>query len=108
MIASTGSFIASTRPAPFSRIASRVGVSIVSTTLMMASAYSYRPQLAGTEAIVHISWSSSRFILDPGTRELVSAAQQKLLEMRAMKVVVPGREPLCHQLLKTFTSQPFA
>ena len=39
MIASTGSFIASTRPAPFSRIASRVGVSIVSTALMMASAY---------------------------------------------------------------------
>ena len=58
--------------------------------------------------MVQISLSRSPSSGESWRRVLVKAAQQNPLWVRTMMVEVPGRLPLCHQLLALLTAQPLA
>ena len=58
------------------------------------------------ETISHTMSSSAD--VDPATRVLVSAAQQKFVDVRTRIAVLPARSPPCHQFPLAFTFHPRA
>ena len=68
----------------------------------------YAFQLATFLAIFQTRLSKSKPIGELGRRVFIRAAQQNWLCVRTMMLIVPGRLPLCHQLLIGLTCQPLA